>query len=65
MNNDEQIKLIMSRFETIERNQKALLDLFYARLKVASVVQVTSIGRYKMDIIGLVEEQDGVHIQVK
>lgn len=66
MNNDQQIDHINSRFDTLEHQNKVILDNLFIKLKVYKVLQESSLGAIReLNVIGIMETAEGVVIRVR
>jgi len=64
MNNDEQIKHIDSRLDTIERNQKEILAALFRKLEIRDIIYDKGGERTVLQIKAIHEANDGIWIEV-
>lgn len=68
MNNDQQIQHLDSRLDKLEHNDKIILDNLFIRLKVLKVImehELAAGGDVVLNIVGVMETENGVIIRVR
>lgn len=65
MNNDEQIIQINNRFDILEMQNRNIMEMLYAKLKIGAVVLEEETGAKNLQIMSVHETTSGVLIRVK